>query len=76
MRGITVRFSNTTYAQVAQEAKNEAISITAFIREATVIRMVLMKARRGDYGDIGPDHELVHAVRKIIEREREREEES
>lgn len=70
MRGITVRFGDTTYDLIGQEAKVEGISPTAFIREATIIRAVVMRARRGEYDD--PEYrDLIEAARTFLERGRD-----
>lgn len=49
MRGITVRFGNTLHQLITAEAKNEGVTPTAYIREAAISRMIIARARRGDF---------------------------
>lgn len=49
MPGITVRFSETSYAEIKEEARREGLSTGAYIREAAYARTVLLRARRGEY---------------------------
>lgn len=48
MPGITIRLTDGTYTLIAEEATAQGLSITAFIREATLIRAWVLRMRRLD----------------------------
>lgn len=68
MKGITVRFGDNSYELVQNEARKEGITMSAFIREAAMVRASLALARRG--GPIPYDGGLTDAIRRYLEAER------
>lgn len=66
MRGITVRFGDTTYEQIKQEAQREGMSMGAFIREAAFARTMLLMARRGELPSAERGEPLMQAVRAYL----------
>src|SRR4051794_41921200 len=54
MRATTVRFAESLWALVEQEAEREGVSAAQFIRDASVMRAAYAMGRRGD-----PDVEAV-----------------
>src|SRR4051794_41369587 len=54
MRATTVRFAESLWALVEQEAEREGVSAAQFIRDASVMRAAYAMGRRGD-----PDIEAV-----------------
>ena len=69
MKGITVRFGDSTYETIRAEAINEGIGMTAYIREAAFARAVIAKAQRGDLNHIH-DPILRRAVRQALDQDR------
>lgn len=65
MKGITVRFGDSTYEAIRQEAVHEGIGMCAFIREAALARATVAQARRGDYDTI-ESPALRRAVRQAL----------
>ena len=43
----TVRFSETLYAAIEQQARREGVSTAQFIREATILRLGQLMAQEG-----------------------------
>lgn len=66
MRGITIRFGDSTYEMVKHEAALEGVSLSAFIREAALMRACIQRARRGEH-----DPDLVEPIRAHLEAERQ-----
>src|SRR3954452_17759338 len=54
MRATTVRFAESLWTRVEQEAEREGVSAAQFIRDASVMRTAYAMGRRGD-----PDVEAV-----------------
>lgn len=48
MHKSTVRFSRSTWQAIVEEAGAEGVSLAEFIREATIIRAMWLRVRRGD----------------------------
>ena len=47
MKVTTVRFSETLYAAIEQQARREGVSTAQFIREATILRLGQLMAQEG-----------------------------
>ena len=47
MKVTTVRFSETLYAAIEQQARREGVSTAQFIREATILRLGQLMAESG-----------------------------
>lgn len=68
MKGITVRFGDSSYALIRNEARKGGVTMSAFIREAAMVRASLALARRG--GPIPYDNAALKAIRDYLEAER------
>lgn len=68
MKAITLRFSDSTYQMISDEAANEGISISQFLREAALTKTVITKARNGDY-TLAQQLGIDQAVRSIAQAE-------
>lgn len=53
MKGITVRFSNSTHRLIIEEARREGITPTSYIREAALARVLMAQVARGEQENAG-----------------------
>lgn len=65
MRPSTVRFSESMWRLVAQEAGAEGITVAQFVREAAILRAMQLQVERGE---LDP---TVEALRAAVERLRD-----
>lgn len=70
VKGITIRFGDTTYAMIRREASLEGVSISAYTREAALMRAAIQMARRGEYMERDQTG-LTEAARTFLELERQ-----
>lgn len=71
MKGITARFSKTIYERIRLEAEIEGVSMSHWVAEAALARMIFQRGHRGEIPpEFGP--ELKDAIRDYVSQERSR----